>query len=103
MFVFEHADNRAREVLARLRSGIDETARTGTPLPSAQMLLAANARAFGEPIIDLITGLACPIISEGSLLEKVRSVFQLGHYSGHSILLGLLISLRNRTMCRYTY
>ena len=101
--ILEGGTSKSRGILAQLRTGIQKTVRTRTPLPSAQMLLAASARAFGEPIIDLITGLACPIISEGSLLEKARRVFQLGHHSGHSILLGLLISLRNRTTCRYAY
>ncbi len=92
MSVFEGVDQKFEEVLSHLRTRMRDSVRERTPLPSAQMLLAACEGSFGEPIIELATALISPTTSEDSLLERVRSVFRLGHHSGHCILLGLHIS-----------
>ena len=96
MSLFEHVQDQAKETLAQLRTGIQETACARTTLPSAQMLLAACEQSFGEPILEFIEEITLSITSEDSLLEKIRSVYQLGHHSGYSILLGFSISLRDR-------
>jgi hypothetical protein len=101
--ILEDGDFRSEECLTHLRTGIKDAARGRTPLPSAQMLLAACEQSFGEPILEFIEEITLSTTSEDSLLEKIRSVYQLGHHSGHSILLGLLISLRNRITCHYAY
>ncbi len=89
MSLFEHTDDQTKEALTRLRADIEETARSLTPLPSAQMLLSACERSFGEPILGLLGALASSSASDGELLEGIEHVAQLGHHSGSTILLGL--------------
>jgi len=101
--ILEKVSRKKMQQLVRLRSGIQARVKGRTPLPSAQMLLAACEQSFGEPILEFIEGITLFTTSEDGLLEKIRSIYQLGHHSGHSILLGLLISLRNRTTCHYAY
>ena len=69
-----------------------------TPLPSAQMLLAACERSFGEPILDLLTDLTAVDTPGGKLLQGAKCVAQLGHQSGLAILLGLTKSPRVHVM-----
>jgi len=89
MSLFEHADGHIKEVLDRLRAGIRETARSLTPLPSAQMLLSACGRSFPEPFLALEESLTSPSASEDDLLERTERVAQLGRNSGIAILSGL--------------
>jgi len=90
MSLFEHADDQVKEALAQLRAGVRETARARTPLPSAQMLLAACDRSFPEPLLALLGSLTFPSVSEDVLLERAERVARLGHRSGIAILLGLM-------------
>ena len=89
MSLFEHVDDQTRGTLTHLRIGIQETVSIRTPLPSAQMLLAACDLSFTEPILALIKSLTPEGSSEDVLVEKAQLVTQLGHYSGLAILLGL--------------
>jgi hypothetical protein len=101
--ILEKVSRKEMQQLVRLRSGIQAGGRSCTPLPSAQMLLAACERSFGEPILEFIEEITLSTTSEDPLLEKIRSVYQLGHHSGHSMLLGLHILLRNRITYHYVY
>ncbi len=103
LYVIEGGDSESEEALSNLHAVISANVSGRTPLPSAQMLLAACERSFGEPILEFIEKITLSTTSEDSLLEKIRSVYQLGHHSGHSILLGLHISLRNRTTHHCVY
>ena len=87
--LIESVDDQVKEPLAQLRTGIRETARALTPLPSAQMLLAACDLSFAEPLLALIKSLTPEGTSEDDLLKRAERVTQLGHYSGLAILLGL--------------
>ncbi len=98
MSLFEHVHDQAKEALALLRTDIQDTARTHTALPSAQMLLAVCDRSFPEPILKLLRNLTSPSASENDLLERAERVTQLGHHSGLAILLGLTKSLRVHVM-----
>ena len=101
--ILEKVSRKEMQQLVRLHSGIQARVKSRTPLPSAQMLLAACEQSFGEPILEFIEEITLSTTSEGGLLEKIRSVYQLGHHSGYSILLGLLVSLRNRITYPYLY
>ena len=92
MSLFEHVYDQAKEALALLRTGIQDTARARTALPSAQMLLAACSDAFPEPIIALLESIAAINTSEDALLESAAHVSQLGHHSGLAILSGLMVA-----------
>jgi len=85
--LFEGLGDRVEEALAQLRTGIQGTARVRTPLPSAQMLLAACGRSFPEPLLGLLGALASSS-SEDDLLERAERVARLGHHSGIAILSG---------------
>jgi len=89
MSLFEHVDGQVKEALTCLRTGIQEIARARTPLPSAQMLLAACDRSFPEPLLALLEGLTFRSASEDEIVERARHVTQLGHHSGIAILSGL--------------
>lgn len=89
MFLFEHAADQARGALAQLSTGIQDTVRARTPLPSAQMLLAACDRSFPKPILALLKSLTSEDAYEDDLVEKADRVFQLGHHSGLAMLLGM--------------
>jgi len=89
MSLFEHVDDQTRGTLTHLRIEIQETVSTRTPLPSAQMLLAACDLSFAEPLLALIKSLTPEGTSEDDLLKRAERVTQLGHYSGLAILLGL--------------
>lgn len=101
--ILEKVSRKEMQQLVRLRSGIQARVKGCTPLPSAQMLLAACEQSFGKPILEFIEEITLSTTSEDGLLEKIRSVYQLGHHSGYSILLGLLVSLRNRITYPYLY
>jgi len=87
--LFEGVDDQAKEALTCLRTDIQETTRARTPLPSAQMLLAACDRSFPEPLLALLGSLASGA-SEDEILERAPRVMQLGHHSGIAILSGLI-------------
>ena len=91
--IFEHVNDRTRETLSRLRTGISANVSGSTSLPSAQMLLATCDRSFAEPILKLVAGITSPNIQENNLLKKADCVFQLGHHSGLAMLLGLKAEL----------
>jgi len=86
---FENMDDKVREALSQLRSGVQEVARGRTSLPSAQMLLSACDSAFAEPILALLKSLGSAVTSEDELLDKAEHIAQLGHHSGIAILSGL--------------
>ncbi len=103
LYVIEGGDSESEEVLPHLHTVVCSNVRGRTPLPSAQMLLAACEQSFGEPILEFIEEITLSTTSEDGLLEKIRSVYQLGHHSGHYILLGFHISLRDRTTYHCVY
>ncbi len=90
MSLFEHTDDQVKEALAQLHTGVQETARVRTPLPSAQMLFSACARSFPEPLLALLEELVSVSASEDVLLERAARVAQLGQHSGIAILSGLI-------------
>ena len=89
MYLLDRVDARVEETLIQVCTSIEETARALTPLPSAQMLLAACDRSFPEPVFALLKGFASSSISEEAILEKAEGVAQVGHYSGLAMLTGL--------------
>ena len=98
MTLFEGVDGRASETLFRLRTGIQGAARARTPLPSAQMLLAACDRSFPEPILALLNALVSSSVSDDEIVERAERVAQLGHHSGIAILIGVTGGLRAPAM-----
>jgi len=98
MSLFEVVDDQVKEPLAQLRTGIRETARALTSLPSAQMLLASCDWSFPEPILALLVGFTSRSISGSELLERAKNVAQLGHHSGVAIISGLTSVVRDHTM-----
>ena len=89
MSLFEYVEDRVEETLACLRTGIQETARDLTPLPSAQMLLAACDRSFAEPILALLAAIASSSVSHNGIIEQCARIVKLGHHSGFAIVSGL--------------
>ncbi len=103
--LFEGVDEQAGEILARLRTGVRETARARTPLPSAQMLLSACAQSFPAPILELLKALTLTDAAEANLRERAEHIAQLGHHSGIAILSGLIGYLFAHTIldCKTSY
>jgi len=96
--ILEKVSRKEMQQLVRLHSGIQARVKSRTPLPSAQMLLAACEQSFGEPILDLLTDLTAVDTPGDKLLQGAERVAQLGHQSGLAILLGLTKSLRVHVM-----
>ena len=82
-------DSKCEEVLTHLHVVISDTARSHTPLPSAQMLLAACEGAFPEPLLTLLEHLASSNTLHSVIIERSARVAELGHHSGLAIILGL--------------
>ena len=96
--ILEKVSRKEMQQLVWLHSGIQARVKSRTPLPSAQMLLAACEQSFGEPILDLLTDLTAVDTPGDKLLQGAERVAQLGHQSGLAILLGLTKSLRVHVM-----
>ncbi len=101
MSLLEGVDDQAKETLDRLRTDIQEKARARTPIPSAQMLLAACDRSFPEPVLALLKRLTSPNVSEGDLRDGAERVAQLGHHSGLATLVGLVHGLDGQTVLHF--
>jgi hypothetical protein len=89
MSLFEHVDDLMQDALIQLRVRIQETVSDLTPLPSAQMLLAACDRSFAEPILALLAAIASSSVSHNGIIERCARVVKLGHHSGFAIVSGL--------------
>ena len=100
--ILKKVSRKEMQQLVRLRSGIQPRVKGRTPLPSAQMLLAACEQSFGKSILDLLTDLTAVDTPGDKLLQEAKRVAQLGHQSGLAILLGLTKSLHVHVMlyCR---
>ena len=91
--ILEKVSRKEMQQLVRLHSGIQARVKSRTPLPSAQMLLVACERSFGEPILEFIEGITLSTTSEAVLLKHAKNISQLGEHSGLAMLLGLRSSL----------
>lgn len=98
MSLFEHVDDQTRGTLTHLRIRIQETLSIRTPIPSAQMLVAACHQSFPEPLLALLKSLTSSSALEDDLLERIQRVAQLGHHSGLAMLLGMVEDSRTHTM-----
>jgi hypothetical protein len=92
--ILEKVSRKEMQQLVRLRSGIQARVKGRTPLPSAQMLLATCEQSFGEPILEFIEEITLSTTSEDGLLEKIRSVYQLGLFA----VLGTPVARQPRTV-----
>lgn len=94
--IFGGRSSRSDKVLAHLRAGISDNARGRTPLPSAQMLLAACSDAFPELVVELSSALLQPGVSGEMIEELVKRISQIGHHSGIAMLSGLIEAFSQR-------